>query len=209
MVPDINVTVLAFKACLVAAEPNWNIALRLSLTLAGSYSVCSARAVKPQAIIVATSASLIKCRMLSPFETSFEVERCDVVRRLSRAGPPSGTRCAPSRDRERCCGYPAFPARQDRRSAPASAPRWRLARPLHVRAVAGRMECHLRQGGLSPDSRGWRVRRHRVFLPAGQRPAGLRPAPRQLVPPRPERGPSPRPRKPSWFSPAAAPTPPV
>ena len=53
MVPDINVTVLAFSACLVATEPNWNIALRLSLTLAGSYSVCSARAVKPQAIVMA------------------------------------------------------------------------------------------------------------------------------------------------------------
>src|SRR5258705_3037480 len=198
MVPDINVTVLAFRACLVAAEPNWNIALRLSLTLAESCSVCSAWAVKPQAIIVATSASLIKCkcRILSPFETSFEVERCDVVRRLSRAGPPSGTRCAPSRDRERCCGYPAFPAHQDRRSAPASAPRWRLARPLHVRAVVGRMECHLRQGGLSPDSIGRRVRRHRVFLPATQRPAGLRRALRP-VPQRPERGPAARSGKPS------------
>jgi len=56
MVPDINVTVLALRACLVAAEPNWNIALRLSLTLAGSYSVCSARAVKPQAIVMANIA---------------------------------------------------------------------------------------------------------------------------------------------------------
>src|SRR5216117_3891787 len=100
MVPDINVTVLAFRACLVAVEPNWNIALRLSLTLAGSYSDCSARAVKPQAIIVATSASLIKCRMLSPFETSSELERGDVARRMSRAGPPSGTKRALSRDRE-------------------------------------------------------------------------------------------------------------
>src|SRR5258708_13798874 len=122
MVPDITVTVLAFKALFVSTDPNWNIALRLSLTLAGSYSVCSARAVKPQAIIVATSASLIKCRMLSPFETSFEVERCDVVRRLSRAGPPSGTRCAPLRDRERCSGSPAFPAHQARTYATASAP---------------------------------------------------------------------------------------
>src|SRR6266446_6046108 len=100
MVPDINVTVLAFRACLVAAEPNWNIALRLSLTLAGSYSVCSARAVKPQAIFVATSANLIKFRMLSPFETSSEVERGGVARRLSRAGRPSDTKRAPSRDRE-------------------------------------------------------------------------------------------------------------
>src|SRR5258708_13611942 len=132
MVPDINVTVLAFRACLVLADPNWNIALRLSLTLAGSYSVCSARAVKPQAIIVATSASLIKCRILSPFETRFEVERCDVRRRLSRAGPPSGTRCAPSRHRERCSGCPASPAHQDRSPAPASAPLLRLSRPLHL-----------------------------------------------------------------------------
>jgi hypothetical protein len=46
MVPDISVTVLAFRAALVLAEPNWKIALRLSLTLAGSYSICSARAAK-------------------------------------------------------------------------------------------------------------------------------------------------------------------
>ena len=39
MVPEISVTVLAFRACLVAVEPNWKMAFRLSLTLAGSYSV--------------------------------------------------------------------------------------------------------------------------------------------------------------------------
>src|SRR5712672_2367042 len=57
MVPDINVTVLAFKAFLVSTDPNWNIAFRLSLTFAGSNSVSSARAAKPQAIIMATIAS--------------------------------------------------------------------------------------------------------------------------------------------------------
>src|SRR5260370_8846688 len=99
MVPDINVTVLAFSACLVAAEPNWNIALRLSLTLAGSYSACSARAVKPQAIIVATSASLIKCRILSPLETSFAVHQGGAGRRPNRIGRPPGPRRAPLRIR--------------------------------------------------------------------------------------------------------------
>ena len=39
MVPDITVTVLAFRACFVSTDPNWNIALRLSLTFAGSNSV--------------------------------------------------------------------------------------------------------------------------------------------------------------------------
>src|ERR1700722_15504927 len=71
MVPDISVTVLAFSACLVAAEPNWKMALRLSLTLAGSYSVSSARAAKPQASIMATSASLSRFLMLSPLGISF------------------------------------------------------------------------------------------------------------------------------------------
>src|ERR1700759_2234748 len=66
MVPVIRVTVLAFSACLVWAEPNWKIAFRLSLTLAGSYSPSSARAAKPHAIIMATSASPNKRRMLSP-----------------------------------------------------------------------------------------------------------------------------------------------
>src|SRR5260370_18358831 len=98
MVPDITVTVLAFKALFVSTDPNWNIALRLSLTLAGSYSVCSARAVKPQAIIVATSASLIKCRILSPLETSFAVEQGGAGRRRNRIGRPSGTTRAPFPD---------------------------------------------------------------------------------------------------------------
>jgi hypothetical protein len=46
IVPVINVTVLAFSDCLVEVEPNWKMAFRLSETLAGSYSVCSARAAK-------------------------------------------------------------------------------------------------------------------------------------------------------------------
>src|SRR6201995_4182270 len=66
MVPVIRVTVLAFSACLVWAEPNWKIAFRLSLTLAGSYSPSSARAERPHAITMATSASPNKRRMLSP-----------------------------------------------------------------------------------------------------------------------------------------------
>src|SRR5690242_12477007 len=66
MVPVISVTVLAFSACLVCADPNWKMALRLSLTFAGSYSVSSARAAKPHAIMMATSASPNKRRMLSP-----------------------------------------------------------------------------------------------------------------------------------------------
>src|SRR5947209_16229741 len=69
MVPVIRVTVLAFSACLVWAEPNWKIAFRLSLTLAGSYSPSSARAERPNAITMATSASPNIRRMLSP-ETS-------------------------------------------------------------------------------------------------------------------------------------------
>ena len=56
MVPDISVTVLAFRACLVLVEPNWKIALRLSLTLAGSNSVSSALAARPNAIIMANIA---------------------------------------------------------------------------------------------------------------------------------------------------------
>jgi hypothetical protein len=36
IVPVSSVTVLAFSAFLVETEPNWKIALRLSLTLAGS-----------------------------------------------------------------------------------------------------------------------------------------------------------------------------
>src|SRR5580704_15945394 len=66
MVPVIRVTVLALSACLVWAEPNWKIAFRLSLTLAGSYSPSSARAAKPHAITMATSATPNKRRMLSP-----------------------------------------------------------------------------------------------------------------------------------------------
>jgi hypothetical protein len=56
MVPEINVTVLELRLCLVLADPNWNIAFRLSLTFAGSYSVSSARAAKAQAIIMANIA---------------------------------------------------------------------------------------------------------------------------------------------------------
>src|SRR5215475_3409809 len=81
MVPVINVTVLAFNACLVCAEPNWKIALRLSLTFAGSYSVSSARAEKPQAIMMATSASPKIRRMLSPKQLSSEKNS---VRQLSK-----------------------------------------------------------------------------------------------------------------------------
>src|SRR3981189_1225627 len=67
MVPEISVTVLAFRLCLVAAEPNWNIALRLSLTLAGSYSVSSALAAKPHAITMAKIAIARNRRIGSPF----------------------------------------------------------------------------------------------------------------------------------------------
>src|SRR5579859_507347 len=66
MVPVMIVTVLAFSACLVWAEPKWKIALRLSLTFVGSYSVCSARAAKPHANTMAASATPNKRRMLSP-----------------------------------------------------------------------------------------------------------------------------------------------
>jgi hypothetical protein len=66
MVPDISVTVLALSACLVATDPYWNIAFRLSLTFRGSYSVSSARAAKPQAIIMANSASPTRRRMVFP-----------------------------------------------------------------------------------------------------------------------------------------------
>src|SRR6516165_6507359 len=65
MVPVISVMVLAFSACLVCAEPNWKMALRLSLTFAGSYSDSSARAARPHAINAA-NASANKRRMLSP-----------------------------------------------------------------------------------------------------------------------------------------------
>ena len=41
---------LAFSAFVVETEPNWKIAFRLSLTLAGSYSVGSAWAATPEAI---------------------------------------------------------------------------------------------------------------------------------------------------------------
>jgi hypothetical protein len=40
----------------VAADPNWNIALRLSLTFAGSNSVSSALAATPNTIIMANIA---------------------------------------------------------------------------------------------------------------------------------------------------------
>ena len=52
MVPVISVTVLAFSACLVLTDPNWNIAFRLSLTFAGSNSPSSARAGAAQAAII-------------------------------------------------------------------------------------------------------------------------------------------------------------
>src|SRR5450432_4001465 len=66
MVPVISVTVLAFRAFLVSAEPNWKIALRLALILPGSYVASSARAAKPQAIIMATIASPSKRFMVFP-----------------------------------------------------------------------------------------------------------------------------------------------
>jgi hypothetical protein len=44
------VTVLAFSAFVVETEPNLNTAFRLSLTLAGSYSVCPAWAATPKVI---------------------------------------------------------------------------------------------------------------------------------------------------------------
>src|SRR5450759_5473638 len=66
MVPDISVTVLAFSACFVLVDPNWKIALRLSLTFAGSNSVSSTRAVSAQAIIMANIAIPTKRRMVSP-----------------------------------------------------------------------------------------------------------------------------------------------
>jgi hypothetical protein len=56
---------LEFNAFFVSADPNWKIALRLSLTFAGSNSPSSAaRAAKPQAIILATIANPIKRRIL-------------------------------------------------------------------------------------------------------------------------------------------------
>ena len=70
MVPDISVTVLAFRARLVAVDPNWNIALRLSLTFAGSNSVSSAFAPSqtPQsnAIIMANIATPTNRRIVYP-----------------------------------------------------------------------------------------------------------------------------------------------
>src|SRR5450631_4011734 len=66
LVPVISVTVLAFRAFLVSAEPNWKIALRLALILPGSYVASSARAAKPQAIIMATIASPSKRFMVFP-----------------------------------------------------------------------------------------------------------------------------------------------
>ncbi len=66
MVPEISVTVLAFSACFVATDPNWNIALRLSLTFAGSYSVSSARAAQPKAITTANIANPNKRFIESP-----------------------------------------------------------------------------------------------------------------------------------------------
>jgi hypothetical protein len=50
----------------VLVDPNWNIAFRLSLTFAGSYSVFSARAAKAQTIIMADIASPTNRRMASP-----------------------------------------------------------------------------------------------------------------------------------------------
>src|SRR5713101_421841 len=102
MVPDINVTVLAFRACLVAAEPNWNIALRLSLTLAGSDSVCSARAVKPNAIIMANIAMPSSRRIGVPalVKTNSAFEQVAALHPANRAARPSGTRYAPPPDRE-------------------------------------------------------------------------------------------------------------
>src|SRR5437764_10187492 len=65
MVPEISVTVLAFKAFFVSVDPNWKMALRLSLTFAGSNSPSSARAAKPQAIMMATSANPNKRRIFA------------------------------------------------------------------------------------------------------------------------------------------------
>src|SRR6185437_3046712 len=66
MVPVMHVTVFSFRACLVAVEPNWKMALRLSLTLAGSYSSCAARAAKPKPNVIAIIANATKRRISSP-----------------------------------------------------------------------------------------------------------------------------------------------
>src|SRR3984957_12011173 len=66
MVPDISVTVLAFRLCLVVVDPSWNIAFRLSLTFGGSYSVLSARGAKAQTIIMADITSPSNRRMAPP-----------------------------------------------------------------------------------------------------------------------------------------------
>ncbi|MGY4328508.1 hypothetical protein ACVWWG_002925 [Bradyrhizobium sp. LB7.2] len=66
--PVISVTVLAFSACLVELEPNWKMAFKLSDTLAGSYSVCSARAVKAHIVMMAASAIRKVLRMMFPEE---------------------------------------------------------------------------------------------------------------------------------------------
>jgi hypothetical protein len=50
IVPVSSVTVLAFTAFLVETERNLKTAFWLSLTLAGSYSFCSAWAATPEAI---------------------------------------------------------------------------------------------------------------------------------------------------------------
>src|SRR5215471_17303799 len=84
MVPVISVTVLAFSACLVCADPNWKMALRLSLTFAGSYSVSSARAAKPHATMMATSASPNKRRMLSPSGENSVWQLSESALRVSR-----------------------------------------------------------------------------------------------------------------------------
>src|SRR5674476_1679484 len=94
MVPDISVTVLAFRACLVEVDPNWNIALRLLLTFAGSNSVCSALAARPNAIIMANIAIPSNRRIGIPpadLKVNSAFAPGAASHPANRAGPPSGT----------------------------------------------------------------------------------------------------------------------
>ena len=87
MVPDITVTVLAFKAFFVSTDPNWKIAFRLSLTFAGSNSVSSARAAKPQANVMANIAIPSMRFMVSPDIVNLVLYLTKALLRILRPEP--------------------------------------------------------------------------------------------------------------------------